>query len=406
LTNEFLNRLTGHSSILSQTSTHSPAASKEIFPSIEFIQPDLNKSPFQKTSIQFKLAIGTPDDPLEQEADAMADTIMRMPEQNFIQRKCANCEEEEKVQRKPLASFIQRKESSAGTVASDAVSNKINASRGNGSTMDSHTQSFMQSRFGADFSDVKIHTGGEAIQMNRELNAKAFTVGNDIFFNEGQYDPGSNQGKHLLAHELTHTVQQGNNIKSKIQRLTALSNGPINTGTCGNYSKQWIFELSSPAAEDGYIVQQVDMYEEILDCPLTARCLARPTFTFWEAWWLKKGDTRQHIHSSVGFTDQASLRSNPGKSGSHSAVGTIKFFKKSVTGDLGREGVVSSDPNISWRPGNNGGVRLSGWLPSTTTIPTWWNNSMEGPVNRYANSDWSCCGSDGQRHWSISTANP
>jgi hypothetical protein len=93
-------------------------------------------------------------------------------------------------------------------VASDAVSNKINASKGNGSGMDGTTQSFMQNRFGADFSDVKIHTGSEAIQMNRELNAKAFTVGNDIYFNEGQYNPDSNEGKHLLAHELTHTIQQ------------------------------------------------------------------------------------------------------------------------------------------------------------------------------------------------------
>ncbi|MBL7745891.1 MAG: DUF4157 domain-containing protein, partial [Chitinophagaceae bacterium] len=161
--------------------------------------------------VQCKLAIGEVNDPLETEADTIADTVMRMPEQHFIQRICAACEEEEKLQRKPLASFIQRKESSAGTVASDTVTNQINSSKGSGISMDGYTQSFMQSRFGADFSDIKIHTGGEAIQMNRELNAKAFTVGNDIYFNEGQYNPNSNAGKHLLAHELTHTVQQGQN---------------------------------------------------------------------------------------------------------------------------------------------------------------------------------------------------
>lgn len=79
--------------------------------------------------------------------------------------------------------------------------------------MDDNTQTFMQSRFGADFSDVKIHTGGEAIQMNRELNAKAFTQGNDIYFNEGQYNPDSTDGKYLLAHELTHTLQQSASIR-------------------------------------------------------------------------------------------------------------------------------------------------------------------------------------------------
>ena len=94
---------------------------------------------------------------------------------------------------------------------SDSVSNKIISSRGSGSNMDSHTQSFMQSRFGNDFNNVKIHTNGEAIQMNRELNARAFTTENDIYFNKGQYQPGSDSGKHLLAHELTHTIQQGKN---------------------------------------------------------------------------------------------------------------------------------------------------------------------------------------------------
>jgi hypothetical protein len=190
-----------------------------------------------ETRIQTKLSIGAVNDPLEHEADAMADKVMSMQQvpsvaavsAGGIQRKCAGCEEEEKLQRKPLASFIQRKGSSAGTVASDAVGNKINSSKGNGNNMDSHTQSFMQSRFGADFSDVKIHTGGEAIQMNRELNAKAFTVGNDIYFNEGQYNPSSGDGKHLLAHELTHTVQQGSGKNTLspmlIQRTTLNTNG-------------------------------------------------------------------------------------------------------------------------------------------------------------------------------------
>ncbi len=162
-------------------------------------------------SIQRKLAIGDADDPLEQEADAVADNIMRMPEQHFIQRKCAHCEEEEQVQRKPLASsitpFIQTKGADGGT-ASNSVTNQINTTRGSGSSMDRPTQSFMESRFGTDFSNVKIHTGTDAVQMSRELNAQAFTVGNDIYFNSGKYNPSSDSGKHLLAHELTHTVQQ------------------------------------------------------------------------------------------------------------------------------------------------------------------------------------------------------
>ena len=205
-----------HLTISPTSPTTSPAAIKDIMSVQQQLQNEIEIQPLQKTSIQFKLAIGASDDSLEHEADAMADRVMRMPEQNFIQRKCSDCEVEEKLQRKTLVSFIQGKESSAGTLASDAISNQINASKGNGSGMDSNTQSFMQSRFGADFSEIKIHTGGESIQMNRDLNAKAFTVGNDIYFNEGQYNPVSAEGKHLLAHELTHTVQQG--VVDKIQK--------------------------------------------------------------------------------------------------------------------------------------------------------------------------------------------
>ena len=70
--------------------------------------------------------------------------------------------------------------------------------------MDTDTRTFMQDRFDADFSAVRIHTGSEAVQMNRQLDAKAFTVGKDIYFDREQYNPGSGEGKHLLAHELAH----------------------------------------------------------------------------------------------------------------------------------------------------------------------------------------------------------
>ena len=115
----------------------------------------------------------------------MADRVMRMPDTPLVQRKCAGCEEEkEKLQRKPLAAsitpFIQTKGAEDGT-ASDAVTSQINATKGSGNDLDGNTKSFMESRFGADFSNVKIHTDDDAVQMNRELGAQAFTVGNDIF---------------------------------------------------------------------------------------------------------------------------------------------------------------------------------------------------------------------------------
>jgi len=163
------------------------------------------------------------NDPMEHQADEMAGKVMRMPESPLVQRKSAGgagAYDDEHVHLKPqpgqVSPFIQAK--GDGGVAGPAVTKGIKATQGGGKPMDGGTKSFMESRFGNDFSDVKIHTGDYAVQMSKELNAQAFTVGNDIYFNSGKYAPEASGGKHLLAHELTHTIQQGKSIKPKIQK--------------------------------------------------------------------------------------------------------------------------------------------------------------------------------------------
>src|ERR1700712_2473509 len=99
-------------------------------------------------SIQKKLAIGAVNDPLEAEADAMADKVMRMPDPGFIQRKC-HCEEEEKLHRKPIGSLLQRKADESA--ASESVTQRIGASRGGGQVLGAPERTFMESRFGTDF---------------------------------------------------------------------------------------------------------------------------------------------------------------------------------------------------------------------------------------------------------------
>ncbi|MCP4341223.1 MAG: DUF4157 domain-containing protein [Desulfobulbaceae bacterium] len=89
------------------------------------------------------------------------------------------------------------------------ISNHINSSRGGGRTLNANTRRFFEPRFGADLSGVRIHTGGHAAQLNRDLSAKAFTKGNDIFFGAGKYQPETPSGKRLIAHELTHVRQGG-----------------------------------------------------------------------------------------------------------------------------------------------------------------------------------------------------
>ena len=163
--------------------------------------PDTGTQPADRLAIQRKLSVGPANDPLEQEADTMADRVMRMQEPGFVQRKCHDCEKEEHLQRQPTGD--------GQPAVSDQTADTIRSSAGKGSVLDGSAASFMSSRMGNDFGDIKIHTDGEAVQLSRELSARAFTVGRDIYFNEGEYQPGSESGRHLLAHELTHTVQQG-----------------------------------------------------------------------------------------------------------------------------------------------------------------------------------------------------
>lgn len=123
----------------------------------------------------------------------------------FLQRQ----EEEEELQMKPLAD--------GGFEASSDLEQRLTTQRSNGRPLSPDVRSFMEPRFGADFSNVRIHTDGDAVQMTRELNAKAFTHSQDIYFGAGKYDPGSSGGQRLLAHELTHTIQQGGR-KDRIAR--------------------------------------------------------------------------------------------------------------------------------------------------------------------------------------------
>ncbi|MGN6510695.1 MAG: eCIS core domain-containing protein [Chitinophaga sp.] len=179
---------------------------------------------------QPKLTVNEPGDTHEQQADAMAEQVMRMPDPqpafsgngaSGIQRKCAACEQEEKEQahRKPLADGItpvQRHGAAPVPAVGARTESAINSSRGGGQGLPSETRGFMESRFGRDFGDVRVHADDHAAQLSDTLSARAFTTGNDIFFNKGQYAPQSSSGRQLLAHELTHVVQQNGALSRKV----------------------------------------------------------------------------------------------------------------------------------------------------------------------------------------------
>lgn len=201
------------------------------------------------SSLQAKLTVGAPGDKYEQEADAMASQVMSMPDA-AVQRETVGEEQSEEVRAKPLSSaitpllqreampeeelqakplnaFIQREalpeeevQAKLSTVnggdrshlqlKSDAIQtggnieSQLSSSKGGGSPLGNDVRGFMEPRFGHDFNKVRVHTGGDAVQMNRELGAQAFAHGSDIYFGAGK-SPGNNE---LTAHELTHVVQQ------------------------------------------------------------------------------------------------------------------------------------------------------------------------------------------------------
>ena len=140
--------------------------------------------------------------------------VQKMEEEESVQK----MEEEEPVQKmEEEEEPVQAKSNGGQSKASSGLSNQIKNKSGKGQGIANNTRSEMESSFGRDFSNVNIHTDNESVEMNKKLNAQAFTHGNDIYFNSGKYRPETAEGKRLLAHELTHVVQQDKN-QQKIQR--------------------------------------------------------------------------------------------------------------------------------------------------------------------------------------------
>ncbi len=228
---------------------------------------------------QAKLEISQPEDPQEKEADAVAEQVMTMEtvppvseeDDEGVQAKMEASQAETAspcpVQRAPVAATVQRQEG-AGGFASNSVSEddlggqvqtksdhfgaiarveqrargppqtqrtatdegferSLASSKGAGTPMPRSVHKRMEGRFGADFAGVRIHTGSQAQSLSASIHAKAFTHGNDIYFNAGYYSPETGSGQRLLAHELTHTLQQGASLPAPAKADVQLSRAPV-----------------------------------------------------------------------------------------------------------------------------------------------------------------------------------
>jgi Domain of unknown function (DUF4157) len=158
-----------------------------------------------RTLIQTKLTLGAVGDKYEQEADRIAKQVVNSISstiQQPVQR--MQPEEEELAQRKP----IQRMATGDSTKVDSSLENAIQRARGSGQSLAENVRVPMEQAFGADFSSVRIHTDSQSHEINQSIQAKAFTTAKDIFFRLGAYEPGTRDGQELIAHELTHVVQQ------------------------------------------------------------------------------------------------------------------------------------------------------------------------------------------------------
>ena len=183
-----------------------------------------------QTGLQPKLTVNRPGDVFEQEADRVADAVIRMDAAHVgesgsppvVQRKCAKCEEEKMAQRKCAKcdeeEKAQRKESATDAPQAGAKSAPV---QGPGSALPQPVRTRLERNFGHDFTGVRIHSDARAAESARSLNADAYTLGSDIVFAAGKYSPGTVTGQRLLAHELTHFIQQQQGAPLQVQRQAA-----------------------------------------------------------------------------------------------------------------------------------------------------------------------------------------
>jgi hypothetical protein len=225
---------------------------------------DISRIPLRRP--QAKLTINQPGDIYEQQADTVAQEVVgklgqlenhasiqrqQMPQEEqlqmqplansitpLVQREEIPEEEEEELQMKSLDNSTLQRESvpeeeeeeeelqmkpmmqhqgKAGMAANPNLETSINQAKGNGQPMADNIREPMEQAFGADFSGVKVHTDSQSDKLNQSIQARAFTTGQDVFFKQGEYNPQSADGQELLAHELTHVLQQSGGM---VQRRT------------------------------------------------------------------------------------------------------------------------------------------------------------------------------------------
>jgi hypothetical protein len=391
-----------------------------------------------RVAVQPKLKIGNTNDALEQEADRVADRVMRMefpdpvsnsgPSAPDVQRRCAECDGQVQRQADDDEDFLQtQSDGPAPTTAT--IDRGIATGICNGRPLSASARSFFQARFGRSFDDVRIHTGSASDRAAKTIDARAFTLGSDIAFAEGEYRPESSEGKRLLAHELTHVLQQPRPPLEPHTAATDEGEGRLNV-TAGpseirrqgpkNPIKEafgrwvtandvvpqhfnWPDDICSQAGieifewavdfetslETGYIVQRIDNVFDAENCDGTSFTGFTPTPRYWERWYVENHKMQTNKSSNYN-ADDAWVRNlcNPV---TPSIVGCDPY-PHATRGNWSMTGALyiladTSNPGSFYRP--NRDVPDAGNLEATLTDPGPALGRPKG--SRTASGSWDCC---------------
>ena len=151
--------------------------------------------------------------------------------------------------------LLAQRSGNGSTELDDDTASRINSARGGGQSLDTTVRQKMGGAMGTDFSGVRVHTGNESNQLNEQLGAKAFTTGSDLFFRDGEYNPHSSSGQELIAHELTHVVQQGSGAVPSRGKMAVNAPGDQFEQEADSVAKQ-VYSGAAPG------VQRQEMPEE------------------------------------------------------------------------------------------------------------------------------------------------
>jgi Domain of unknown function (DUF4157) len=226
----YLQRIIGNQAVQRMLQTHAEECETGLTgPASPRFGHDFSRIPVHSPvagAIQTKLAINQPGDEYEQEADRVSEQVMRMPEPPTPQAGpdgagCPECRAEPPRQERARLQAKQTGPNDTGQAKAPPIVHEV--LRSPGQPLDTATRAFMEPRFGHDFSRVRVHSDAAAEQSARDVNAGAYTVGQNIVFGAGRFAPGTQEGRRLIAHELTHVVQQNGGTVSR----TSLEQGEL-----------------------------------------------------------------------------------------------------------------------------------------------------------------------------------